>query len=104
MIEQNRQTEKRTENDSSVDLHFPDVSGCIEIFDPIVLPPNGEVIRYRILGEAKVRTAYLESSGWADRKLLREESKAIHDLLRDHPEIKSWWIKNNILYLVVEEE
>jgi len=104
MIEQNQQAGKRQiENDSTVDLHFPDVSGCIETFDPIVLPSNGEVIRYRILGEAKVRTAYLESSGWADRKLSQEEIKAIHDLLRDHPEIKSWRIKNNVLYLEVDE-
>ena len=43
--------------------------------------------------------------GHADRILTAEEYAALRELLVNHPEIKYWWIKNNILYLeVVEEE
>jgi len=42
--------------------------------------------------------------GHADRILTVEEYVALRELLANHPEIKSWWIKNNILYLEVVEE
>ncbi|MCD6213388.1 MAG: hypothetical protein J7J46_00240 [Candidatus Desulfofervidus sp.] len=41
--------------------------------------------------------------GHADRILTAEEYAVLRELLTNHPEIKSWWIKNNILYLEVEE-
>ncbi|RLG35343.1 hypothetical protein DRN97_00090 [Methanosarcinales archaeon] len=40
----------------------------------------------------------------ADRILTAEEYAALRELLANHPEIKSWWIKNNILYLEVEDD
>jgi len=58
----------------------------------------------RILGEDEVREAYSMPSGWADRKLSQKEIEIINELLANHPEIKSWWIKNNILYLEVNDE
>jgi len=42
--------------------------------------------------------------GHADRILTAEEYVALRELLNNHPEIKSWWIKNNVLYLVIEDE
>lgn len=41
--------------------------------------------------------------GHADRILTAEEYATLCELLANHREIKSWWIKNNILYLVVDE-
>ena len=40
---------------------------------------------------------------YADRALSKEEVENIFRLLNDHSEIKSWQIKNNILYLEVYE-
>ena len=42
--------------------------------------------------------------GHADRILTVEEYATLRELLNNHPEIKSWWIKNNVLYLVIEDE
>ena len=42
--------------------------------------------------------------GHADRILTVEEYATLRELLNNHPEIKSWWIKNNVLYLVMEDE
>jgi len=41
---------------------------------------------------------------YADRILSKEETENIYKLLNDHPEIKSWQIKSNILYLEIGEE
>ena len=40
--------------------------------------------------------------GEADRCLSIEEIENLDKLRKNHPEIKSWWIKNNILYLEVD--
>ena len=58
----------------------------------------------RTLTEDEVREAYSMPSSWADRELSRKELEAINEFLANHPEIKSWWIKNNILYLEVMGE
>jgi len=42
--------------------------------------------------------------GEADRCLLIEEIKNLDKLRKNHPEIESWWIKNNILYLNTKDE
>jgi len=42
-------------------------------------------------------------SPYADRVLSAEEYAALRELLANHPEIKSWWLKNNVLYLEVED-
>jgi len=42
--------------------------------------------------------------GHADRILTVEEYEALRELLTNHPEIKSWWIKNNVLYLEVVDD
>jgi len=41
---------------------------------------------------------------YADRVLSKEEIENIYKLLSNHSGIKSWQIKNNILYLEIEEE
>jgi len=41
---------------------------------------------------------------YADRVLSAEEYAALRELLDNHPEIKSWWLKNNVLYLEVEDD
>jgi len=58
----------------------------------------------RTLSEDEVREAYSMSCGWSDRELPQKELEVINELLANHPEIKSWWIKNNVLYLVMEDE
>ena len=53
--------------------------------------------------EDEVREASMQC-GWSDRKLSQKELEAINELLANHSNIKSWWIKNNILYLEVMGE
>ena len=67
---------------------------------------NGEIIMYnRTLDEDEVREAYLAArGGFADRVLSAKEIAVVHELLSNHPEIKDWWIKNNVLYLKVVDE
>jgi len=43
-------------------------------------------------------------SPYADRVLSAEEYATLRELLDNHPEIKSWWLKNNVLYLEVEDD
>jgi len=62
----------------------------------------------RALSEDEIRDAFSDAfsifGNYADRVLSKEELEIIHKLLTDHPEIKSWQIKNNILYLEIDEE
>ena len=62
----------------------------------------------RALSEDEIRDAFSGDfpvfGNYADRVLSKEEVESIFRLLNDHPEIKSWQIKNNILYLEIEEE
>ncbi|MCW3140614.1 MAG: hypothetical protein N2V72_00315 [Methanophagales archaeon] len=69
-------------------------------------PFDGEVIMFdRALDADEVEEAYRREppAGGADRVLSREEIEALFELVKNHPEIKSWEIKKNILYLEVEE-
>jgi len=62
----------------------------------------------RALSEDEIRDAFSGDfpvfGNYADRVLSKEETEIIYRLLSDHSEIKSWQIKNNILYLEIEEE
>jgi len=58
---------------------------------------------YDISSEALTEEGYY-IPGHADRILTVEEYATLRELLNNHPEIKSWWIKNNVLYLVIEDE
>jgi len=66
---------------------------------------DGVVMYNTTLSEDEVREAYSSiPCGRADRELSQKELEVINELLANHPEIKSWWIKNNVLYLVMEDE
>ena len=65
---------------------------------------DGVIIYSTTLNEDEVRGAYFTASGWSDRKLSQKELETINEFLANHPEIKSWWIRDNILYLVVDDE
>jgi len=58
----------------------------------------------RALSEDEISDAFSIFGNYADRVLSKEELEIIHKFLSNHPEIKSWQIKNNILYLEVDEE
>jgi len=62
----------------------------------------------RALSEDEIRDAFSGDfpvfGNYADRVLSKEETEIIYRLLSDHSEIKSWQIKNNILYLEIDEE
>ena len=60
-------------------------------------------IHNRALSEDEIRDAFSIFGNYADRVLSKEELEIIHKFLNNHPEIKSWQIKNNILYLEIEE-
>jgi len=63
---------------------------------------DGEPIIHNVtLDENDIREVYTE--GIADRALSEEEVKAMKELLMNHPEIKSWRLKNNILYLEIDD-
>jgi len=78
--------------------------GC---YDGNVVFDSVEVYN-RALSEDEIRDAFSGDfpvfGNYADRVLSKEEAEIIYRLLNDHPEIKSWQIKNNILYLEVDEE
>jgi len=61
-------------------------------------------VHNRALSEDEISNAFSVFGNYADRVLSKEEIENIHKLLSDHSEIKSWQIKNNILYLEIEEE
>ena len=69
-------------------------------------PFDGEiVVCNRALSEGEVEEACHEPPmGSADKVLSPEEIEAIYELLTNHPEIKWWQIRENVLYLKVEEE
>jgi len=58
----------------------------------------------RALSEDEIYSTFSVFGNYADRVLSKEELEIIHSLLNDHSEIKSWQIKNNILYLEVDED
>ena len=53
----------------------------------------------RAPSENHVFSGRILSCGWADKPLSPKEIEAINELLVNHPEIKFWWLKNNVLYL-----
>ena len=66
-------------------------------------------IEYRITWYRALSTETVAEEGYyipdhADHLLSVEEYSVIRELLANHPEIKDWWIKNNILYLEVIDE
>jgi len=65
---------------------------------------DGIGIHNRALSEDEISDAFSIFGNYADRVLSKEELEIIHKFLTDHPEIKSWQIRNNILYLEVDEE
>ncbi len=48
--------------------------------------------------------SYITLIGEADRCLSIEEIEILHGLRRNHPEIESWWIENDILYLKLDRK
>ena len=124
MSERNRQAEERTEDELcirfEVPLSFDGESTYIEIpadgewhhiefmgnaNEVDELSIDGVVMYSTALTEDEVREAYCDTrGGFADRVLSPNEIAVIHKLLSNHPEIKSWWVRNNILYLVVEDD
>ena len=63
-------------------------------------------VHNRILNEDEINSTFPVFGNYTDRVLSKEEIEIIHRLLNDHSEIKkeSWQIRNNILYLEVDEE
>jgi len=88
------------------------VSASNECSGPYTVAPIENAyyhITWRYVTSSSSSEAFTEEGyyilGHADRILTVEEYAALRELLNNHPEIKSWWIKNNILYLeMVEEE
>ena len=90
------------------------------IDDYVEIPANGEwhsIVYYdgnitcdsievhnRALSENEISGAFSIFGNYADKVLSKEELEIIHRLLNDHSEIKSWQIKNNILYLEIDED
>jgi len=96
---QDHQVEGRIDYDPSIQapsLTFFDRYSYIEASIP-------EYVTSSTSSEALTEEGYY-IPGHADRILTAEEYVALRELLAKHPEIKSWWIKNNILYLEVEDD
>ncbi len=101
-------------------LNFQVCISLNDIDDYIEIPADGEwhlisccngnvvydniEVHNRVLSEDEINSAFRVFGNYADRVLSKEELEIIHRLLNDHSEIKSWQIRNNILYLEVEEE
>ena len=124
MSEQNRRAEERAESDLCIHIlgpfyvdgdetyieapidgqwrHITFTGNANEVDE---LSIDGVVIYDTALSEDEVREAYCDTrGGFADRVLSPNEIAVIHELLTNHPEIKSWRLRNNILYLVVEDD
>jgi len=113
----NASTTREEESNFQFHIRLGSIDNCIEI------PADGEwhsIIYYdgditfdsievhnRALSEDEIRDAFSGDfpvfGNYADRVLSKEEVESIFRLLNDHPEIKSWQIRNNILYLEVDE-
>jgi len=61
-------------------------------------------VHNRALSEDEISDAFSIFGNYADRVLSKEELETIHELLSNHSEIRSWQIRNNVLYLEVDEE
>jgi len=70
--------------------------------DEIKELPVDVVITYsKTVGKDRVKKAYIESRGRADRELSEKEIEVMYELLKNHPEIQSWRLKNNVLHLEI---
>ena len=91
-----------------------DYDPCIQV--PGLTSPDSYSIYEASIPEYRITWHYVTSSTssealteegfyspYADRVLSAEEYAALRELLANHPEIKSWWLKNNVLYLEVED-
>ena len=58
-------------------------------------------VHSRVLSEDEISDVFQVFGNYADRVLSKEEIETIHKLLTSHSEIRSWQIRNNILYLEV---
>ncbi len=102
------------------ELNFQAHSSLNSVNDYIEIPADGEwhsiiycdgditfdsiEVHNRALSEDEISDAFSIFGNYADRVLSKEELEIIHKFLTNHSEIKSWQIKNNILYLEIEEE
>jgi len=105
MSEQNLRIGERTEDDLfhiQVPASF-DEGSCSYIEVPLDSVGYHITWHYVTSSETSIEEAYY-IPGHADRVLSVEEYVALRELLANHPEIKSWWIKNNILYLEVKDD
>ena len=94
-------------NNDYIEIPADGVWHLIGYYDGNVVFDSVEV-HIRALSEDEIRDAFSGDftvfGNYADRVLSKEELEIIHKFLNDHSEIKSWQIKNNILYLEVDEE
>ena len=113
-IFQGRRTSLTLEVNVQAPLNFNGDSDYIEIpsngewhltgyYDGNVVFDSVEVYN-RALSEDEIRSTLSVFGNYADRVLSKKEIEIIHRLLSDHSEIKSWQIRNNILYLEIDEE
>ncbi|RLG32924.1 hypothetical protein DRN97_06260 [Methanosarcinales archaeon] len=89
-----------------VDGRWYHITGDSENLSITEIPENVVITFNRALSSEEIEDLYFHTNffcGSADRILTDEEYSALHDLLKNHPEIKSWAIKNNILYLQIED-
>ncbi len=78
------------------------ITGDSENFSIAEITENEVTVFNRALSSEEIEDLYFHTNffcGSADRVLTDEEYSVLHDLLKNHPEIKSWAIKNNILYI-----
>ena len=94
-------------NNDYIEIPADGVWHLIGYYDGNVVFDSVEV-HNRALSEDEIRDAFSGDfpvfGNYADRVLSKEELEIIHKFLSNHPEIKSWQIKNNILYLEIDEE
>ena len=94
-------------NDDYIEIPADEEWHLIGYYDGNVVFDSVEVYN-RALSEDEIRDAFNGDftvfGNYADRVLSKEETEIIYRLLNNHPEIKTWQIKNNILYLEIEEE
>ena len=111
--EENASITREEESNFQFRIRLGSIDNSIEI------PANGEwhsIIYYdgditfdsieihnRALSADEISDAFSIFGNYADKVLSKEELEIIHKLFNDHPEIKSWQIRNNILYLEVDE-
>jgi|GEM_PF-3634092 len=90
-------------NNDYIEIPADGVWHLIGYYDGNVVFDSVEVYN-RAFSEDEIRDAFSIFGNYADRVLSKEELEIIHKFLNDHSEIKSWQIKNDILYLEVDEE